>query len=368
MDFSIVKTPAVTIDEHYFAPRKSISASGEIRQGDAARLEKIIDSADRDFFGNVTIFLNSPGGDVEAALSMVRVMDAYEVTTIVDKGAICASACSSILYISGRFHTILEGGLLGFHACRAGDKVIPLCAEVVSNNATKHATAFGAVEMWMRDNKDFPGGLFWFDRQTACRLGLCGPPSFEYVLAVPSFDCGNAKLEAEQAICEDRRLARYEASLSINYNALKRLLSPSEWIEIRESQREWLIERNKCGGNKNCLLRKISQRRFLFKSYRNGLIINSFREEFFQSAGEEAEALWAVYGAILEKCDKTNECEKTGGFDETHRLFNDFTVIRSLECSHELGDKDLSKGENMSERLDCLFRSSDQILSIKSIR
>jgi len=74
-----------------------IIGEGPIVDGDAARLEAVIPSAGRDQYGNIPIFLNSPGGSVEAAFALVELMDRIEFSALVGSDAICASACASIL-------------------------------------------------------------------------------------------------------------------------------------------------------------------------------------------------------------------------------------------------------------------------------
>ena len=44
-----------------------IIGEGPIEPGDAERLESVIPRADRDEYGNIPLYLNSPGGAVKAA-------------------------------------------------------------------------------------------------------------------------------------------------------------------------------------------------------------------------------------------------------------------------------------------------------------
>ena len=60
----------------------------------------------------LTLFI---GGNVEAAFRLIDVMDKIRVYTVVPDNAQCASACASILFVSGERRGILGSGrLAGF--------------------------------------------------------------------------------------------------------------------------------------------------------------------------------------------------------------------------------------------------------------
>jgi hypothetical protein len=109
MEFRLAHNPEENI--------KVIISEGPILDGDAARLERIIPNAGRDKYGNIALYLNSPGGSVTAAFEIVEVMDRHEFSALVSSNASCASACASIVYISARFHQVIGTGRLGFHTC-----------------------------------------------------------------------------------------------------------------------------------------------------------------------------------------------------------------------------------------------------------
>jgi uncharacterized protein YecT (DUF1311 family) len=210
--------------------------------------------------------LNSPGGSVETALKLVELMDREEFSAFVASGDRCASACASIVYISARFHQVLGTGLLGIHTCysvdQKGDAPEPssFCNEVIAQNAANHGTSYGALQMWQRHYA--PEQVAWIGQEVACKYGLCGPPVFDDTLAVPSFDCKNAKLQAEVAICANKRLARHEASLSKYYVQVLRRLPVNEKETLRAEQRAWLRYRDNCQGDavETCLLERMNFR------------------------------------------------------------------------------------------------------------
>lgn len=369
MDFAIVDTRAVSLGGYTFPERKSILATGPIEDGDAAKLRKIIGAAERDFFGNISIFLDSLGGSVGAALEIVAVMDSIEASTFVDDGALCASACASVLYVSGRFHMVLEGGTLGFHACRVGGVQSSICANEIARNAFRHGTGFGTVEAFLRDRETeghLPDGdgIFWFDRSLACEFGLCGPPSFEFTLAVPSFDCRKARSETEIAICADRRLARYDASLASHYKALRTLMPAAEWSSIQASQRKWPAVRDSCGGNRQCILAEISLQRYALKGLRNALTI-----KYLYNQSVQRKVNREVTDYLLRRLSLIEDDEYCGGghlFDGTCEFAVEHSVIRGFEC--DLAREDHTSVDRFAKAmsfLGCTTRLSTDILSIR---
>lgn len=243
-----------------------IEGRGPIVDGDATRLEKVIPLADRDQYGNIPLYLDSPGGSVKSAFEIVEVMDREDFSVIVGAGQRCASACASILYISGRFHIVTGDGLLGIHTCYSISKhsLNPeprsFCNELIAQNAVAHGTSYGALQMWQRHIA--PNEIAWIGADVACKYGLCGPPGFDNTLAVPSFDCRKAKSEPEIAICADKRLARYDASISKRYFDILETVPDDEKHAFRTEQRTWLGYRNTCSGPeiRNCLLQRMKAR------------------------------------------------------------------------------------------------------------
>jgi hypothetical protein len=243
-----------------------ILGEGPIERGDAERLEKVIPLAGRDRYGNIPLYLNSPGGSVEAAFDIVRVMDREEFSALVASGDRCASACASIVYISARFHQVLGTGLLGIHTCYYMNKNTSVhepssfCNEVIAQNAVEHGTSYGALQMWQRHTA--PSEMAWIGQDVACKFGLCGPPVFDDTLAVPSFDCRAARLQSELTICANKRLARHEASLSKYYFQVIRSMPLHEREGFRAEQRAWLVYRDTCQGDdiEACLLGRMQVR------------------------------------------------------------------------------------------------------------
>jgi hypothetical protein len=154
---------------------KVVFAKGEIVAGDAERLRIALDSADRDPSGNKNLALDSNGGSVVEALTIVSLIDMEKVTTIVPAGASCASACAQIIFISGKQHVVVDGGYLGMHSCSVQSVANQLCNELIARNALMHGTDYGSVMAFMRFVS--PDKVMWFSSTQADCWGLTRWPA-----------------------------------------------------------------------------------------------------------------------------------------------------------------------------------------------
>ena len=136
MDFSIKALPDGF---------RMVSAKGAIVSGDTERLRVFLQFADRDRWGTKDIALDSPGGSVDEALSMAALMDRERISTYVLPNALCASACAQVLFFSGIYRVVFDGGKLGLHSCAANGVRDELCNQRIADNAVKHGISYGAV-------------------------------------------------------------------------------------------------------------------------------------------------------------------------------------------------------------------------------
>ena len=83
--------------------------SGEIVAGDFQRVRSALDS-----LGNVSVFLNSPGGRVSEALRIAELMRLRRLSTHVPANAQCASACV-LIFAGGIVRTADRGARIGVH-------------------------------------------------------------------------------------------------------------------------------------------------------------------------------------------------------------------------------------------------------------
>lgn len=138
---------AMTFEVVMMRDEPAIRARGEIVAGDADRLTTVLTPKAKHSFGYYALILESPGGNVEAALELSRVMDQHHVNTYVAPGGRCVSACAAIVFIAGREHVAVPGAFLGFHGCfnSSTKRIEQLCNEHVANHAFAHGTSYGAV-------------------------------------------------------------------------------------------------------------------------------------------------------------------------------------------------------------------------------
>lgn len=179
---TLSSTKVYSMDFHLFYHNgykiNTVVAEGIIQKGDDKKFETISKKAGRDRFGNIILVLNSPGGDVNAALAMANSMDKILVTTIVAGPAICASACASVIYVSGKLRAVLDKGTLGFHSCYTvnTDGFIVKshngeCNDMVGMNALSHGIDYATVDVWT--GKFGPDKMAYIGADVACQIGLC---------------------------------------------------------------------------------------------------------------------------------------------------------------------------------------------------
>lgn len=90
--------------------------SGEIVAGDEVKFKEIVT------LNECILTLDSPGGNYNTALKIVKIMDEFSTPTIVENGNQCLSACA-LIFMAGTMseegayahRTIDEGGTVGFH-------------------------------------------------------------------------------------------------------------------------------------------------------------------------------------------------------------------------------------------------------------
>lgn len=71
--------------------------------------------------------------------------------------------------------------------------------------------------------------------------------------------CAKASSPVERAICADEQLLRLDGSLAEIHAHLQRAL-PDQATGLRRAQKEWLLGRDQCAGNPNCLERSYTAR------------------------------------------------------------------------------------------------------------
>ena len=149
--FAGFAAPASAMDFHLLTMgngQVAVVATGVIKSGDVRRLTVALNRATPGRDGTKLLVLSSPGGDVGQAGQMSEIMDQVGVSTLVPAGAMCGSACASILFVSGKYRTIEKGGVLAIHSCsdaRTGQQM-EFCNLIISAHA-QHEGASGIAMM-----------------------------------------------------------------------------------------------------------------------------------------------------------------------------------------------------------------------------
>ncbi|WP_366929712.1 lysozyme inhibitor LprI family protein [uncultured Thiodictyon sp.] len=76
----------------------------------------------------------------------------------------------------------------------------------------------------------------------------------------PSFNCAAATTQSESAICRDPGLCALDRDLAALYSTRRQGLPDASSKSLRDSQRRWLAERNKCGSDVGCLATRYRER------------------------------------------------------------------------------------------------------------
>lgn len=98
--FAII-TPNIGQAADIFLEKFRINIIGEIRPGDAERVaQSAIEQVTRNRKKISSVFVNSPGGDVDEAIRIADLVKGMKPNVVVEKGGICASSCF-IIYLAG---------------------------------------------------------------------------------------------------------------------------------------------------------------------------------------------------------------------------------------------------------------------------
>ena len=132
--FVIVVCTQIAYAEVYFVPKKwnvssiittnaHIQISGKIKKEDVSKIKSLLAQQYMNLMasspdGTPIVLLDSPGGDVKAALKIGRILRSISAWTIVNDGKSCSSACV-FLFSAGVKRDIFGNGRLGLHSPRA---------------------------------------------------------------------------------------------------------------------------------------------------------------------------------------------------------------------------------------------------------
>jgi len=143
--------------------------SGDIDNESVAKFGEIILRIARH---NVFVYLESAGGNVEAALSMAGMIKIVTAQTVVTKH--CASMCA-VVWLAGSPRWVVSGAHIGFHAAYLSDEDGNNLGVSPGGNAIIGAF-LGKLgysnETIRRLTETDPESMYWLTRETAKELGI----------------------------------------------------------------------------------------------------------------------------------------------------------------------------------------------------
>ncbi|MGY6710411.1 MAG: hypothetical protein ACXIVF_18975 [Rhizobiaceae bacterium] len=156
-------------------PGGVLLAEGSIEQGAAARFRTEIES--RGEYVS-TIRLNSPGGSLEDAMAMARLVREHGFKTEILDGALCASSCP-LLFAGGVTRTAGEKAAVGLHQFYApsGNSTAPAQAmsdaQITTARISRHLGDMGIdAALWLHALDTPPRQLYYLTREELARYKL----------------------------------------------------------------------------------------------------------------------------------------------------------------------------------------------------
>ena len=149
----------------FYATNGGITVTGPIEPGDDVRFRDLIDALiqGRVYRTHVypgAIYLNSPGGNVAAAVAMADIVLRDLLITTVENGMTCASACA-LIYFAGDLRFIEGSGRVGVHRASTpdGDEA-PDASLFTAAKLRQFCAPRSAVAKLLATP---PGGIAWLD-------------------------------------------------------------------------------------------------------------------------------------------------------------------------------------------------------------
>ena len=156
-------------------PGGILLAEGSIEQGAAARFRTEIET--RGEYVS-TVRLNSPGGSLEDAMAMARIVREREFRTEVVDGALCASSCP-LLFAGGVTRMAGEKAAIGLHQFYAATGATTAPAQAMSDaqittaRIARHLADMGVdTALWLHALDTPPRALYYLSSEELARYRL----------------------------------------------------------------------------------------------------------------------------------------------------------------------------------------------------
>lgn len=157
-----------------------LEATGAITPGTAARFKAEIEKRG-DYVK--TVVLNSPGGSVQDALEMSKLIREKRLNTLVPADAHCASSCP-LVFAGGVAREAEKGASVGVHQVLAfsapgvSGAAMQNSVQKISATCQRHLTEMGVdARVWVHAMETPPEELFYFTPKEMAELKLTTPPA-----------------------------------------------------------------------------------------------------------------------------------------------------------------------------------------------
>lgn len=148
--------------------------SGPIFRGDAGQFARLASRVPPAPHGLPIMLLESPGGSVDEALAISKLLEKTPFHTVVPDRARCASACASVVFIAGTYRTVEPFGLLGQHSCSVGGQADQECNEELAAHAVTKGVSHGSIAAFVTYTP--PDDILWFTMEDSDGWGLTRYP------------------------------------------------------------------------------------------------------------------------------------------------------------------------------------------------
>ena len=159
--------------------RGVLQAEGSIEPGTAARF-----AAELEARGEYvkTVSLNSPGGALDDAMAMARLVREKGIATEVADGALCASSCP-LFFVGGKIRTAGEKAAIGVHQfyaaspSKSGPEQAMADAQATTARISRHLAEMGVdPALWLHALDTPPRALYYFSAEDLAKYRLVTAP------------------------------------------------------------------------------------------------------------------------------------------------------------------------------------------------
>lgn len=157
-----------------------LRASGSIDEGAASRLARILETRGAKVR---TVSLNSPGGALDDAIALGRLLREHGLSAIVENGAICASSCP-LAFAGGLKRAAGAQAAIGLHQFYAASDATEIRAEIMADTQlttariSRHLAEMGVdPAIWLHALETRPRALYYLDAGEMRRYRLVTEPA-----------------------------------------------------------------------------------------------------------------------------------------------------------------------------------------------